>query len=195
VGDFLFVVQLAVGFVFLYASITKLKRSGNFGASLVDYEVLPSDWGRVIGPIILAAELAISYTFLTGNGIRLGGPAAMVLALGFVGTSTLVMLRGRTVPCLCFGASAQEMVGPRTLFRAVLLLVGSGLVTFGAFDANGSTTVRPAINVFVSSSVIALLLLNLISWIVRAGDLVALSKECQGCRRSVWFNGPSHSGG
>ncbi len=120
--------QLLLGLVFLVAGLTKLRQPTQFVGALRAYELIPSILERPIAAAVLALEILVSVSFLTGWALSASVPAASVLLLAFAAAVGINLRRGRVVPCGCFGA-VGERISPHTLARIGLLLVaGIGLV-------------------------------------------------------------------
>ncbi|QLQ38040.1 MauE/DoxX family redox-associated membrane protein [Micromonospora robiginosa] len=117
--------------VFLVAAVSKLRdgrRFREFSSSVAALPVVPA---RLVGPVSLAvvgAEvvasgllMAVPSPALTAAGLGL----ATVLLTGFTVAITVVLRRGLTASCRCFGGSASAPFGWHHVARnAVLGLLG-----------------------------------------------------------------------
>lgn len=121
--------QLLLGAVFFGAALGKLKRPSRFVVALRDYELIPPALSRPVASIVVAIELVVAISLLTGWALGASVPLAIVVLLAFAAAVSVNLRRGRVVPCGCFG-SVSERISLRTLARIGLLLVaGIGLVT------------------------------------------------------------------
>ncbi|MBT3154270.1 hypothetical protein HTV45_25930 [Streptomyces sp. CHD11] len=130
--------------VFLTSFLGKVARRGAydaFVASLHDTRLMPG-LTKVAAPALIAAELAVCALLVVpaALAVTVAGlvTAASILAVLAMGV-TLVLRRGVTAPCHCFGASAA-VLGPRHIARNVALAV---LAAVGAVFAAADTRVHP----------------------------------------------------
>jgi hypothetical protein len=168
-------IRFLLGTVFLTSSLGKVARQGayeSFVASLRDTRLMPGLAG-VIAPVLVAAELAACALLVVPAGptVTVAGlvAAASLLAVLTIGL-TLVVGRGVSAACHCFGASAA-VLGPRHIVRNLSLTV---LATAGAVgaDAAADTRAHPAGAVMATVGGVVLGAL-----VVRLDDLLELFRS------------------
>lgn len=126
----LFAVRLLVGGVFLWAGLQKLPYPFEFLDTVYQYKMLGPTSGLVLALLLPVGEIVVGMCLLlnvwTGGGILM----ASVLSMIFVAVQTLVIIRGDSVDCGCFGSGfgAQTTIGWWTLLRTALL---AGLAILG----------------------------------------------------------------
>ena len=110
--------QVALGLLLLAAGVLKLRsrawptQAAEFGAARWVAVVLP--WTELVLGALLVAGIGLPWTAFVTLGLLLVFSAAVVRQL----------VRGRAVPCGCFGEVHPRPVGPHTLIRnAVLVLL------------------------------------------------------------------------
>jgi putative oxidoreductase len=123
-GFIFFLARMALGFVFIYASMDKILNPADFARVIHAYRILPAGW---VGPLALGlpwVELAIGLLLLLG---RLVWPSALIaggLLLGFSGAMGYDLARGFDFQCGCFSTAPDaQAAGLMTLVRDLALLV------------------------------------------------------------------------
>lgn len=133
-----FVLAAALGVLFVYSAVTKLRNLLLFALATVSLGVLSTPRKALVRSAV-AAELALGVGLLLiplvpSLGVAL--PVAATFAL-FVYTTVVLaaLLRGRSVPCHCFGPT-DTPISSVTLIRNVTLLGGStALMTTRAYSS------------------------------------------------------------
>jgi Methylamine utilisation protein MauE len=140
----LFARGLAAG-VLLISGALKLRDRDGFATSLAD--LLPARVWRVVGLrrsalLVVGAELATAAMVVTPGATLVGLNAAAALFLSFAVLAAVSAIRGRQVPCRCFGASDTPLGAPHAARNGLLCAVaGTGAV---AFAVGSGPPVRPA---------------------------------------------------
>ena len=114
--------QILLATVFLIAGTMKLKRPSQFVVALRNYELIPSALSAPVALMVVAIELFVAFSFLSGWAFDVSVPVATLLLLAFEVAVGVNLRRGRVVPCGCFG-SVSERISVRTLARIGLLLI------------------------------------------------------------------------
>lgn len=179
--EIIFVVQFAVGTVFLWSSLRKLQNTDYFMSSMAGYELLPSQLVPPSAIAVICLELLIGLSHVTGVGLSVVLPLSITLLLGFVVAVTLTIKRGLTVPCACFGPSDQT-VSMRSIARLIVLLAGEGMLSVVALSEHSellqSVRVLPARDIPLALTGVALLL-GVVASILSISDAVAMQRMCQ----------------
>lgn len=130
-----FAMRVAVGGVFLVASVEKIRSPAAFVESIANYQILPelSPYAAVTIP---AVELLTAVILVLGP--RRFRVAAAATIAGLLVMFTLALTRawwiGLNVECGCFG-TGSSLIGPFSILRNMLLL--ASLVLLARFDAWG----------------------------------------------------------
>ena len=184
--DMIFVVQIAVGFVFLWSSLRKLQDTDYVISSLAEYELLPA---RLVPPCAIALiclELLIGLSHVTGLGLSVVLPFSIALLLGFVVATTVTLKRGLIVPCACFGPSDQT-VSMRSIARLFVLLAGEGVLTVAVLSKQSvllqSVSLFPVQDIPLALTGVALLL-GVVASILSISDAVAMQRMCRPSART-----------
>lgn len=138
--ELILTVQLAVGLVFLQSSAQKLAHPLEFFRGLMAYRLFPRAVAYVGGVMIILGEIVAAFSYLTGWMLESVLPVAMFLLCLLTAVIVMTLVRGLTVPCLCFGARSGDTVSVLTVVRLGMLILASGLVfvagLWGVFTPN-----------------------------------------------------------
>ena len=118
-------VRLALGCIFLYSSLGKIRQPYDFLSSIYDYELVGPKLGMFIGMALPWLELLVGVC-LTG-GIFVGGALLTSIEMSVMFTFVLgwALCKGIEISCGCFGASYGEIISFSTLIRACVILLFS----------------------------------------------------------------------
>lgn len=142
-AELLLVLRLAVGLVFLWACLAKLRAARALISGLMSYDMIPEVFIRPFAVLLVLAEGFIAVSHLSGYLLSFASAIAVALLCGSVGVVLLVLKKGRTVRCVCFGADGEETISSKTLIRLLgLLCVETGFIAGQAF-AEGAQHVSP----------------------------------------------------
>lgn len=119
--------QLALGMVFLFAAVSKLREPGGFVQAVRGYELLPAAMVRPSAFALIGVESFLAVALITGWAVGVAMPVAIVSVLVFMVGVGVNLRRGRRVRCGCFGGSG-EVLSARTMARLVILLLGAILL-------------------------------------------------------------------
>lgn len=120
---------VGLGAIFLWSALGKLRNSRAFTLQVLEYRVVPALAGHLIARVLPASEMCIALLLITGTAPRAAAAGTMVLVTAFISAITVNLLRGRRIPCGCFGSRGRgeiswALVGQDT----VLLIAGAVLV-------------------------------------------------------------------
>jgi hypothetical protein len=164
------VVQLAIGFVFLLSTAGKLRNPRSFIEGVVDYRVLPASLALFFGMLVIPLEFWLALAHLTGWTLNLAVPIGLILLVVFAVAITVNLLRGRILPCHCFGASRGESISRRSIGRVLLLASGEAfLIPERSFLSRQSISFPASTSFFWAA-----ILLITASWLLNVGDLFGL---------------------
>ena len=119
--------QLALGMVFLFAAVPKLRGPGGFVQAVRGYELLPAAMVRPSAFALIGVESFLAVALITGWAVGVAMPVAIASLLVFMVGVGVNLRRGRRVRCGCYGGSG-EMLSARTMARLVILLLGTILL-------------------------------------------------------------------
>jgi len=122
-GFVLFLARMALGFVFVYASVDKIFNPSDFARIIYAYKILPASWVGMAALGLPWVELAIGVLLLVGRLVWPSALVAGVLLLGFSGAMGYNLARGFDFQCGCFSTARDaQAVGLLTLARDLALL-------------------------------------------------------------------------
>jgi hypothetical protein len=117
------VIQLAIGLVFLLSSAGKLRDRRGFSDGLISYRIIPEAWARPTSVTVIALEVFVALSHLSGYLPQVG----VLIGLGLISMFALAvgvnLKQGRSVPCFCFGTS-ESYISITTLVRLAFLAAG-----------------------------------------------------------------------
>jgi len=119
------IVRLLVGIVFLWAGLLKLQYPLEFLDAVYQYRVLGPTSGFILTIILPATEVLIGMSLILNIWSGGGFIISSLLAFTFICVQLMVIVRGDSVDCGCFGNSlgSDSTIGWWTLGRTVLLAV------------------------------------------------------------------------
>lgn len=124
--------RTAIAVLLFFSSIPKLTQDKrDFELALRRYELLPDTFVPSAARALPILEALIAVFLLGGLYMPLPAVAAMVLFTTFGIAISINLLRGRAIPCSCFGAASSTLIGwPRVLENA--LFVAASFAATGA---------------------------------------------------------------
>lgn len=168
-AELLLVLRLAVGLVFLWACLAKLRSPQALVSGLVSYDMLPEMFIRPFAVLLVSTEGLIAVSHLSGYLLPVASVAAVALLCGSVGVVLVVLKKGRTVRCVCFGADGAETISSKTLIRVLgLLCVETGFIagrTFAEESPRISSIMAEGIGLEMLCAVALIMVLAWFSWI------------------------------
>jgi uncharacterized membrane protein YphA (DoxX/SURF4 family) len=139
---FLFVVRLALGCLFLWSSLPKIRQPYDFLSAVYEYELVGPRLGMLAAMMLPWFELFVGVCLVGGIFVSgaLMASAAMAAMFTFVIASALY--RGLDISCGCFGTSGADIINYTTLIRACLILLFSIAAYIAAVFPIPSVTTR-----------------------------------------------------
>ena len=124
---FLYVVRIAIGCMFIYSSLPKIRQPYDFLASVYSYELVGPKLGMFIAMTLPFLELIVGVCLI--GGIFTGGALLAGIAMSAMFSYVLgsALYHNLEITCGCFGAGATEIITYKTLIRAVIILSACGL--------------------------------------------------------------------
>src|ERR1700744_6723112 len=101
--------RICLAAIFLLAAMMKLTRPQRTREAMSDFGV-PLRFARVAAAGVVAAELLVAVALLIPSTARWGAVAGLVLLASFSAAVAVVLRRGESVACNCFGSLSEEPV-------------------------------------------------------------------------------------
>ena len=102
--------RVALGLLFAYAFLAKVRDVAQFAAAVGRFELLPRRWVKTAALLFLAGELAVILLLLTGGSwLPLGFGLAALLLLLFTLALLSALRRNIQTSCSCFGTSDKPL--------------------------------------------------------------------------------------
>lgn len=140
------IIRLSLGFIFLGSALTKLRHPAAFVQAVLGYRILPSTAARAFGWLLPLAELGTAVLLLIGSLQLVAAVLTLLLLLSFAIALSINIVRGRAVPCHCFGAASTSRIGWHSLVRDVLLFPFAAWLLW--FAVNDYVTLSPSVSLF-----------------------------------------------
>ncbi len=119
--------QLAIGLIFVTASLSKIGDLSAFAQQVHNFRVAPVWSENLIAMTLPWIELVAALSLILGVRPRSGAAVVTVLMAGFTAGVVLAMARGLDFECGCFGTADHTRVGAIKLAENLLML-GTSLV-------------------------------------------------------------------
>jgi hypothetical protein len=171
------IIQFALGVVFLWSGIGKAKHPVAFVEGLNAYEIGPSWLNWPVAVVVIAIEILIAISHLLNTALPIGIGAAIVVLTAFIFVLTIMLRRGATVRCLCFGATSTELISLTSLVRLSVLLIGEGALALEYSRLNSWPNLwQQGLLEFSFALICGVSAVLLGFWFTRALDVVRLSQ-------------------
>lgn len=131
---FLFSLRILLGFVFIFAAISKAAEPETFARSIANYKLLPMFLINILAITLPWIELCTGILLVFGVSIKENSAILSTLLLVFIIAIGISLVRGLDIDCGCFGTVDGTKIGILKLIENFGLLV-SGLILI-KFDAN-----------------------------------------------------------
>lgn len=100
-------VRIAVGAIFIYASINKITNPAQFARIVYNYHLVPSDLINIFALILPWVEIAAGICIMLGIWKEGGILLANLLVLSFIIALSINLARGVNLECGCFTVSSK----------------------------------------------------------------------------------------
>ncbi|MEV6109768.1 MauE/DoxX family redox-associated membrane protein [Streptomyces sp. NPDC051940] len=130
--------RLTLVAVLLLAAAAKLRAPRAFAASLTDLTFVPRPLRRPLAVLVPAVELLVAGLLAVPATGAAGFAAAVPLTAALTAVPVLVVARGETVSCACFGVR-EVPLGALHIVRNGALLTAAGLGAY--FELSGAAGV------------------------------------------------------
>jgi uncharacterized membrane protein YphA (DoxX/SURF4 family) len=165
--------RVAMGFVFVASSLSKVRDVAQFQQTIRQFHILPSSISREAAVFFLGGEFAVVILMIIGGRLLLPGFAlAIFLLLLFCFALVSVRARKLQISCNCFGVSVKPISQIDILRNSGLLLCAcTGVIMLGlAKDAQRDLNFVEWVLISVSAGVFVIVWLQL-------GEIVQLFRH------------------
>jgi len=100
-------IRIAVGAIFIYASIDKITHPAQFARIVYNYHLVPSDFINIFALFLPWVELAAGICIIMGIWKEGGVLLANLLVLSFIIALSINLARGVNLECGCFTVSSK----------------------------------------------------------------------------------------
>ncbi len=158
------VARTGLAAIFLLAAAMKLVQPARTRQAMSDFGVAQR-FASLTAAGVVSVELLVAVALLIPSSARWGAIAALVLLAGFSLAVAVVLSRGESVVCNCFGSLTERPVGRATLARNLGLAAIAIFIALGARRSGELTLADPFTalglrgSLAVAGAVIVLLLL------------------------------------
>jgi uncharacterized membrane protein YphA (DoxX/SURF4 family) len=127
---FTFVVRVALGCMFLYSALPKIRQPYDFLSTVYSYELVGPKLGLLVAMVLPWLELLVGICLLGGIFVSGALLASAGMAAMFAFVLGWALYQGMRISCGCFGGGSAP-IGYLTLLRAIGILLAS-LLTYAA---------------------------------------------------------------
>jgi uncharacterized membrane protein YphA (DoxX/SURF4 family) len=123
--------RLALGGLFIYASLDKIAHPREFAGIIANYAILPDFLVTLPALVLPWLELLAGLSLVSGLWVRSSAFLLSLLLLVFIVALGYNALRGVDLSCGCFSTSASDTESATILiFRDLLILIPGLLIVF-----------------------------------------------------------------
>jgi Methylamine utilisation protein MauE len=123
-SELLAAANIVLAVVLILAAIFKVRSVSLFAENIANYQIVPYRLTRVAALAIICLELTVGCMLLLTRTRFIGSIFATVLFAAFLCALSIVLIRGKNIPCACFGSlSEKEPITLSSVFRTGSLLV------------------------------------------------------------------------
>ena len=127
----LLTIRLFFGFVFIYASVTKISDPEGFAQTIYNYKLLPLFLVNILAIILPWIELTTGILLLFGVSVKENSAILNGLLIIFIIAIIISLFRGLDINCGCFGTVDGAKVGLQKILENIgLLILGFVLIKF-----------------------------------------------------------------
>ena len=127
----LLIIRVVLGFIFVYAAITKISDLNGFSQAIYNYKLLPLFLVNIFAVILPWIELITGVLLIFGVSIKENSAIISGLLVIFVLAVLISLFRGLDIECGCFGTVDGAKVGFQKILENIgLLILGFILIKF-----------------------------------------------------------------
>jgi uncharacterized membrane protein YphA (DoxX/SURF4 family) len=121
--------RFVLAFVFLLASIPKLRARDDFHRAVRNYRLLPERLNEPVSTWLPRLEFSVALALLLGIGTSVVAAVAGALLVAFAGAVSINLARGRRIDCGCANAPSPRTIGWGLVARDLALAGMAAVVT------------------------------------------------------------------
>jgi len=130
---FLLTIRIIVGFVFIFAAVSKVSEPEEFARAISNYKLLPIYLINILAIALPWIEICTGILLVFGISVKENSAILSGLLLVFIIAIAISLARGLNIDCGCFGTTGGTKVGIQKLLENFgLLLLGLILIKFGS---------------------------------------------------------------
>jgi uncharacterized membrane protein YphA (DoxX/SURF4 family) len=130
----LLVFRLFLGFIFVFASITKISDPEAFSQAIYNYKLLPLSLINIFAILLPWIELTAGILLIFGVSVKENSAILSGLVVIFIIAIAISLFRGLDIDCGCFGTVDGAKVGIVKILENIgLLLLGIILIKFDSY--------------------------------------------------------------
>ena len=114
--------RLAVGGIFIYASLDKLAHPDAFAQAVHHYRMVPIPLLHLFAGLLPVVEIVVGVALVTGFRVRGASLLAATMTVVFMVAIATALARGLDISCGCFHTDGGHGVGMSLLLRDIVLL-------------------------------------------------------------------------
>ena len=128
---FLVSIRIILGFVFIFAAISKAAEPETFAKAIYNYKLLPLSLINILAITLPWIELSAGLLLVFGVSVKENSVILSGMLLVFIIAIAISLARGLNIDCGCFGTVDGSKVGlMKILENAGLLLLGLILIMY-----------------------------------------------------------------
>ncbi len=129
--------RIALGIVFVYASIDKIIHPAAFAEAIFNYQILPDQLINITAVVLPCLELCAGVCLIFGKWIPGSLFIIALLLLIFMSALIFNLARGLNIHCGCFSTSVQTIEGSSmilTVLRDCIFLATALFLLFNCYS-------------------------------------------------------------
>ena len=115
--------RLFLGFIFVYASVSKISDPENFSQAIYNYKLLPLSLINIFAIVLPWIELVAGILLIFGISVKENSVLLSTLVIIFILAITISLFRGLDIDCGCFGTVDGAKVGILKILENIGLLL------------------------------------------------------------------------
>ena len=127
----LLIIRVVLGFVFIYAAVTKISDLNGFSQAIYNYKLFPLFLVNILAIILPWIELSAGLLLVFGVSVKDNSAIISGLLVIFIIAVLISLFRGLDIECGCFGTVDGSKVGIQKILENIgLLILGIILIKF-----------------------------------------------------------------
>ena len=143
---FLVSIRILLGFVFIFAAISKTGDPEEFATAISNYKLLPLFSINILAIILPWIELVAGLLLVFGISVKENSSILSGLLLIFIMAIAISLVRGLNIDCGCFGTVDGSKVGIQKLLENTgLFIIGLILIKYDSnfFTLSSQKLIKP----------------------------------------------------